>query len=109
MPQSRLTERAKKELPNAVKRMEAAARKEKQAQSKNKKKKRAKSKGRCTAKQSNGLKGGRSGDNGDNKHDHKISVEPMVARGRAFPGHGQRLDSEPSELQLPRRRGPLAS
>lgn len=109
LPQSRPTraaaERAKKELPNAVKRMEAADRKEKQAQSKNKKKKRATSKGRGTAKQNNGRKGGRSGGNGDNKHDHKISVEPMAARDRAFPGHGQRLDSEPSAVAVAKKAG----
>ena len=109
MPQSRPTrtaaKRAKKELPNAVKRMEAADRKEKQAQSKNKKKKWATRKGRGAAKQNNGLKGGRSGDNGDNKHDHKISVEPMVARDRAFPEHGQRLDSEPSSVAVAKKAG----
>ena len=91
MPRSRQPSRraaiaAKNKLPNAVKQMEKADRKEKQEQAKIKKKKRStKSKGGGPAKRNNrGKKGGSGGNVGNN--------------ASAFPGHGRRLDSEPGAV-----------
>lgn len=91
---------AKRTIPDAVKLMEKAARKEACERTKNKKQKQSTTKkGKGPAKQN---KGGKKGNNGGS-----YSAALLAAHKGAFPGPGRRLDSEPGAGEDAKKAGPL--